>query len=159
MNEISVLVLENFDFQFELPDCENIIISTINPRKIKGFKNLIIGALDFEEYLLHDNKHQNITQSFNIFLKFGNLPELINVDEHKRIHRLQEIIELQCKDNTKYEIFKILVDNIDEKKSLFQLLHTKFEFLVHLKSFLLHFQSSLTSMNLSFLLEYLNYQF
>ena len=124
MNEISVLVLENFDFQFELPDCENIIISTINPRKIKGFKNLIIGALDFEEYLLHDNKHQNITQSFNIFLKFGNLPELINVDEHKRIHRLQEIIELQCKDNTQYEIFKILVENIDEKKSLFQLFNS-----------------------------------
>ena len=26
-NEIIVLVLENFDFQFELPPCENIIIS------------------------------------------------------------------------------------------------------------------------------------
>ena len=29
MNEIIVLVLENFNFQFELPNCENIIISTI----------------------------------------------------------------------------------------------------------------------------------
>jgi uncharacterized protein len=87
MNEIIVLVLENFNFQFELPNCENIIISTIYPKKIKGFKNLIISALDFEEYLLHDNKHQNITQSFNTFLKYGNLPELINIDEKKRNHR------------------------------------------------------------------------
>lgn len=121
MNEIIVLVIENFDFSFDLPSCENIILSTQIPIQIKGFKNLIISALDFEEYLLHDNKHQNITQSFNSFLKFGNLSEIINYDEHKKIHRLQEIIELQCKDITQYEIFKILIENIDEKKSLFQL--------------------------------------
>ena len=121
MNEIIVLVIENFDFSFELPPCENIIISSQIPIHVKGFKNLIISALDFEEYLLHDNKHQNITQSFNSFLKFGNLSEIINYDEHKKIHRLQEIIELQCKDVTQYEIFKILIENIDEKKSLFQL--------------------------------------
>ena len=124
MNEISVLVIENFDFSFELPYCENIIISTQIPTQVKGFKNLTISALDFEEYLLHDNKHQNIIQSFNSFLKFGNLSEIINYDEHKKIHRLQEIIELQCKDETQYQIFKILIENIDEKKSLFQLFNT-----------------------------------
>ena len=124
MNEISVLVIENFDFSFELPYCENIIISTQIPTQVKGFRNLTISALDFEEYLLHDNKHQNITQSFNSFLKFGNLSEIINYDEHKKIHRLQEIIELQCKDETQYQIFKILIENIDEKKSLFQLFNT-----------------------------------
>ena len=121
MNEISVLVLENFDFSFELPPCENIIISTKTPINLKGYKNIIISALDFEEYLLHDNRHQNITQSFNSFLKFGNIPELINYEDHKKINRLQEIIELQCKNETQYEIFKILIENIDEKKSLFQL--------------------------------------
>ena len=124
MNEILVLVIENFDFSFELPYCENIIISTQIPTQVKGFKNLTISALDFEEYLLHDNKHQNIIQSFNSFLKFGNLSEIINYDEHKKIHRLQEIIELQCKDETQYQIFKILIENIDEKKSLFQLFNT-----------------------------------
>ena len=121
MNEITVLVIENYNFQFELPSCEYIIISMIKPDKIKGFKNLIIGALDFEEYLLHDNKHQNITQSFNSFLKFGNLPELINIDELKKIQRLQEIFKLLCKDETEFHILKILIENIDEKKSLFQL--------------------------------------
>ena len=121
MNEISVLVLENFDFSFELPPCENIIISTKTPINLKGYKNIIISALDFEEYLLHDNRHQNITQSFNSFLKFGNIPELINYEDHKKINRLQEIFELQCKNETQYEIFKILIENIDEKKSLFQL--------------------------------------
>lgn len=124
MNEITVLVLENFDFDFELPTCQNIIISTKTPLNLKGFKNIIISALDFEEYLLHDNRHQNITQSFNSFLKFGNIPELINYEDHKKINRLQEIIELQCKNETQYEILKILIENIDEKKSLFQLFNT-----------------------------------
>ena len=124
MNEITVLVLENLDFDFELPSCENIIIPTKTPINLKGFKNIIISALDFEEYLLHDNRHQNITQSFNSFLKFGNIPELINYEDHKKINRLQEIIELQCKNETQYEIFKILIENIDEKKSLFQLFNT-----------------------------------
>ena len=118
---ITVLILENFDFSFEIPECEYIIISATNPKEIDGFSKLIIYALDFEEYLLHDNKHQNITQSFNSFFKFGNLPELINIDEYKKINRLQEIISLQCKDETQYEVFKILHENIDEQKSLFQL--------------------------------------
>lgn len=123
-NEITVLILENFDFSFDLPECENIIISSSNAKKIEDFEYLTISALDFEEYLLHDNKHQNITQSFNVFFKFGNLPELINVEEHKKINRLQEIIKLQCKDETQYEIFKILLENLDEKKSLFQLFNS-----------------------------------
>ena len=123
-NEIILLILENFDFSFEIPKCENIIISSSNPKEIEGFENLTVCALDFEEYLLHDNKHQNITQSFNVFFKFGNLPELINIDEYKKINRLQEIINLQCKDETQYEIFKILLENIDQKKSLFQLFNS-----------------------------------
>lgn len=121
MNEILVLVMENFDFSFEIPNCKNIIISSKIEKKIRGFENIVLNALDFEEYLLHDNKHQNITQSFNSFLKFGNLPELINIDELKKIQRLQEIFKLLCKDETEFHILKILIENIDEKKSLFQL--------------------------------------
>ena len=34
------------------------------------------------------------------------------ISHHKKINRLQEIIELQCKDETQYEIFKILIENI-----------------------------------------------
>ena len=107
--------MENFDFQFDLPNCENIIVSTQKNIYIENFEILTLNALDFEEYLLHDNKHQNITQSFNSFLKFGNLPELINLDEYKKLQRLQEILKLQCNDETEFKILKILIENIDEK--------------------------------------------
>ncbi len=124
INKIIVLILENFNFDFEIPYCENIIISSNIDKKIRGYKNISIKALDFEEYLLHDNKHQNITQSFNSFFKYGNLSEIINVDEHKKIQRIQEIIKLQSKNETEFQILKILFESIDEKKSLLQLFNT-----------------------------------
>lgn len=120
-NQIKVLVLENFDFDFEIPYCDNIIITSKLNKKLRGFKNLEVFPLDFEEYLLHDNKHQNPIQSFNFFLKYGNLPEIINIDEYKKITRLQELLKLQSNDLTKEEILKILCENCDEKKSLLQL--------------------------------------
>lgn len=120
-NQIKVLVLENIKTVFSLPKCEYIIISSLKNLDISGFSKIGLKALDFEEYLLFDNKHQNTTQSFNSFFKYGNLPETVFIDEHKRIKRVQEIAVLNTKDLTDYEIFKILVENIDEKKSIFQL--------------------------------------
>ncbi len=117
---ITILILENFSFDMAIPNCENIIISTNLDIKLDCFENITLYALDFEEYLLHDHKHQNITQSFNSFLKYGNLPEIINIEEYKKIQRLQEILKLNTKDSTQYEILKILIENIDEKKSLLQ---------------------------------------
>lgn len=119
--KIKVLVLENFDFSFELPYCDNIIITSNLYKKLRGYKNIFLKALDFEEYLLHDTRHQNTTVSFNNFLKYGNLSETVNIEENKKIQRLQEILNLQTKDETEFEILKILIENIDEKKSIFQL--------------------------------------
>lgn len=123
-NEIKVLVLENFDYSFEIPKCDSIIISSLENKKLFGFRSLQIMPLDFEEFLLHDNRHQNTTNSFNYFLKYGNLPETINNDEHKKLLRLQEILELYCNDTTQREILKLLILAVDEKKSINQLYTT-----------------------------------
>ena len=121
LKDIKVLVLENFNNQCKIPNCENIILTSQKNIEYKNFKKIELFALDFEEYLLFDNKHQNITQSFNNFLKYGNLPLSINTEEHKKISKMQDIIKMNSKDDTSYEILKILIENIDEKKSIFQL--------------------------------------
>ena len=121
LKDIKVLVLENFNNECKIPNCENIILTSQKNIEYKNFKKIELFALDFEEYLLFDNKHQNITQSFNNFLKYGNLPLSINTEEHKKISKLQDIIKMNSKDDTSYEILKILIENIDEKKSIFQL--------------------------------------
>jgi len=121
---IKVLVIENFDFDFELPLCQSIIISTNKNDTLLGFKKLYLQALDFEEYILHDNKHQNITNSFNTFFKYGNLPEIISYDDSNKLRRTQEVLRLFCKDSTELRIMLLLFLNIDEKKSIYQLFST-----------------------------------
>lgn len=120
-NSIKVLILENFDFDFDFPLCDSVIITTSLNTNLKGFKQLQLHALDFEEFLLHDNRHQTITHSFNTFLKYGNLPLLIAQEENKKIKRAQEALFYFCQNHSTVEIFKILVHHIDEKRSLREL--------------------------------------
>lgn len=118
---IKVLVLENYEFDFEFPLIDSVIITTSVIKNLKGFKNVWLNALDFEEFLLHDNKHQNITHSFNHFFKYGNLPEILSIDESKKIKHLQDILKTFACNASHLEILRILFDAIDEKKSLNQL--------------------------------------
>lgn len=120
-NSIKVLVLENFNFSFDIPSCDSIIVSSYEKKQIKGYKTLFLTPLDFEEYLLHENKNQNITQSFNTFLKHGNLPSCVNLSEYKLTIELQNRLKLFTYDETSFKILKMLFENIDEKKSLNQL--------------------------------------
>ena len=122
-NDISTIAVENYNFEFDIPNCNIIVISGENIH-MKGFENLKVNALDFEEFLLHDKKHNNILSSFNYFLKYGNLPELIAIEENKKASRVQEIIKLYAQNNTEYEILKLLLRSLGEKKSVYQLFNT-----------------------------------
>ena len=82
---VEVLILENFDHQCKIPDCTNIILTSQKNIIYENFEKINLYALDFEEYLLFDSKHQNITQSFNSFLKYGNLALSITTEEHKKL--------------------------------------------------------------------------
>ncbi|HJE02689.1 MAG TPA: ATP-binding protein [Aliarcobacter thereius] len=123
-HNISILVLDNFPYKYFPLNCENIVISSHKDINIEGFSKIYLGNLDFEEYLLFDNKQLNITSSFNSFLKFGSFAETIFLEENKRVQRVQEIIKQELKDNTEFMAFKLLLENIDEKKSIFQLFNS-----------------------------------
>ena len=120
-NKIKVIVLENYEFDFKIPFCDSVIISSKKIETLKGYKNLVLSPLDFEEYLLHDKKNQNITHNFNSFLKFGNLPQTLQTPDFKVYNELQNLVKNIAQNKTSEEILKILFLNIDEKKSLNQL--------------------------------------
>ncbi|WP_321314569.1 AAA family ATPase [Halarcobacter sp.] len=120
-NNIKVIVLENFSFDIKIPFCDSVIITSKLQKDIKGYKTIKVSPLDFEEYLLHDKRNQNITHNFNSFLKYGNLPQTLQTAEFKIYKELQNIIKIISEDKTSEEILKILIFNIDEKKSLNQL--------------------------------------
>lgn len=120
-NKIKVIVLENYEFDFKIPYCDSVIITSKNSMDLKGYKKLFLSPLDFEEYLLHDKKNQNTTQSFNTFLKFGNLPSTVQTFDFNIFLNLQDLIKIINDSKTSQEILKMLFLNIDEKKSLNQL--------------------------------------
>jgi predicted AAA+ superfamily ATPase len=120
-HNIEAIALENYNFQCKLPICNSIIISSNHIQKIDNFKSLLVMPLDFEEYILHYPKLQSTTNSFNTFLKYGNLPGLIDYSDEKKITRMQEIIKLYSKNQTQLEVLKILFKSLGEKRSIFQL--------------------------------------
>ncbi|MEA3512955.1 MAG: AAA family ATPase, partial [Campylobacterota bacterium] len=123
-NNITVLVLENFKFDIKLPKVTNTIITTKMKFKLDNFSTIYLEPLDFEEYLLFDTKHQNISNSFNSFLKHGNLAEVIEYPENKKYQRNYEICKLYCEDKVELEILFLLIKSSSEKKSIFQLFNS-----------------------------------
>ena len=121
INGIEILILENYKFNLDLPKVTTTIITTPIPTNIDGFSTLYLPPLDFEEFILFDTKHQNTSNSFNSFLKFGNCPEIIDFSESKKAKRNYEICKLHCENNLQFEILFLLVKSAGESKSIFQL--------------------------------------
>ncbi|MEA3354272.1 MAG: ATP-binding protein [Campylobacterota bacterium] len=120
-NTIEMIILENFEFDFDLPKVTSIIISTDHPKILEGFETILVEPLDFEEYLLFDTKHQNTSYSFNSFLKYGTFPEIIEFSEQKKHKRNYEICQLYCKDQTDLEILFLAIKSSSQIKSVYQL--------------------------------------
>ncbi len=127
--DIEILALDNCnnfpeDFFKNIAHLKSIVISSTSDISIENFRNITLIPLDFEEYILFDNKHQNTTNSFNSFLKFGNLPEIVEFTETKQLQRNQEILKLITNNSLEFEVLKLFLKSSGELKSVFQLFNT-----------------------------------
>jgi hypothetical protein len=121
LKDIKVLVIENYDYSFVLPKVSSIILSVNIYKQIKQFSLLKLMPLDFEEYLSFDTKQLNITNSFNSFLKYGNIAQIINFKDINKQNRNKEILQLSILNETKYDILKLLIKNSGQIKSTYLL--------------------------------------
>lgn len=120
-NKIELLVIDNFKNTFSIPKAKKIIITTDKYYDIAKFKTLFLKPLFFEEFLLFDKKHQNITASFNYFLKFGNLPQSPQVPDFYKMLNLQECIKLIANDKSELLFLKKILASASTVKSVYQL--------------------------------------
>lgn len=120
-NKIKICVIENYTEGFPIPNVEEIILSSIYYIPLENFTPLKVMPLDFEEYLLFDTKHQNTTNSFNSFLKYGNIPEIIEYKDYKKSIRNKELIKLYDRNINIIEILKLCIKSSGELKSPFWL--------------------------------------
>lgn len=121
LKNIEILIIENFDYSFSLPIVPSIILSCPYYNNIGGFTLLKVMPLDFEEYLSFDIKHQNTTNSFNSFLKYGNISQLINFKDTNKQNRNKEIIKLSYLNETQNKIYELFIKNSSQIKSPFWL--------------------------------------
>lgn len=123
-HQIKIVALENYDFQCEIPKCDEIILSSNTIDSLNSFQSLLVMPLDFEEFVLHNHKQQNITHSFNTFLKYGNIPGLLDFSDDKKILRMQELLRINTQNQTQLEVLKMLLSSLGEKRSVFQMFNT-----------------------------------
>lgn len=119
---LRLLVIEGFDFSFSLPNCEEIILSTSSLHvSIKDFENLTLYPVDFEEFIAFDRRHFNIEHLFNLFANQGTFPQIVLTNELDAKKELQNLIKLALPNQTKFSIYKKLVELQSTKISLFQI--------------------------------------
>ncbi|NOX14757.1 MAG: ATP-binding protein [Epsilonproteobacteria bacterium] len=119
---IKILVLDNFDFSFTLPKCDEIIITTdIKSEQLDGFYKASIYPLDFEEFIAFDQKHFNIEQLFNIFSNKGGLPEVVLYAEENIHIKMQKLVKEIFANQKEFLIFKKFCELQSTKISLYQI--------------------------------------
>ena len=116
---ISLLVLDNFDFSFSVPKLDEVIITTQKDVKIEGFKNRSIYPLDFEEFLAFGKNRIDIESSFNDFAVCGTYPIMAQTPRERLIQGFQNLISLMIQDKIQMSIFKALSLSQGEKISPF----------------------------------------
>jgi predicted AAA+ superfamily ATPase len=116
---IKILVIENFDSSFELPNVEEIILTC--KEKVDGFEVLTLYPLDFEEFISFDARHSNIEHIFQIYANTGSYPQVI-LNSSNSVHwSMQEMLHVMISDATEFEIFKKFSEAQSSKISLFQI--------------------------------------
>ncbi len=118
-NPIKILVIENFDSSFELPDTEEIILTCRD--SLDGFDTITLFPLDFEEFISFDARHSNIEHIFQIYANTGSYPQVV-LNSSNSVHwSMQEMLTVMIDDKIEFEIFKKLSEAQSSKISLYQI--------------------------------------
>ncbi len=118
---LKLLVLENFDFSFDIPKCDEIIISTDKYKKIEGFSFINFYPLDFEEYIAFDKTHSKIENIFNAYANSGTYPQIALSSEIDKIKYLQLLSHSMTKDEKQFAILKTFSSYQAQIVSLYQI--------------------------------------
>jgi len=117
---IKLFVLDNFDFSFDVPDCDEIVISSSLPHNLKGFSIINFYPLDFEEYIAFEKIHSKIENIFNAYANDGTYPCISLTSEINKVKYLQYLACAITKDKKQFEILKEFSLYQAQSISLFQ---------------------------------------
>lgn len=105
-NDITLLVLENFDFSFKIPNCTEVIITTCAPRTLEGFKRQTLYPLDFEEFIAFEKRQLDVEAIFNDYATWGTYPSVILSAKENFTKIFQDHIRLICDNELEFTILR-----------------------------------------------------
>ncbi len=120
-HKIILLIFENFNFSFQIPKCERIIITTNTYIHIDGYSSKQFFPLDFEEYIAFDRKQTGIEQIFNSYANFGTYPQVALSNNTNKTMLIQSILSCILKNKKELEIFKNIVPYQGRRISLYEI--------------------------------------
>jgi len=105
-NDIQLLVLENFDFSFKIPDCQEVIVTTHTTQTLKDFTTQTLYPLDFEEFIAFEKRQINVEAIFNDFADLGTFPAVVLSQKENHTKYFQDHIRLMCDTPLEFTILK-----------------------------------------------------
>lgn len=124
-----LLILDNIPHDFannfpNLPNIANIITISESSANLRGFEQLEILPLNFEEFISFDAQELNLKELFEKFIKFGNLPIMLNsqylsLRDFAKLEAKQKMLIAIMRENM--DIFLELVRFQSSPVSIFQL--------------------------------------
>ncbi len=105
-HRINLLVLENFDFSFKIPLCNEVIITTTTARALEGFVTQTLYPLDFEEFIAFEKRQLNTQSIFNDYATWGTYPAVILSSKENFTKLFQDHIRLMCDSPLEFTILR-----------------------------------------------------
>ena len=119
-----LLILDNIPRDFannftNLPKGANIITISESNADLHGFQSVEILPLNFEEFISFDTQDLNLKELFEKFIRFGNLPAMMNLRDSQKFEAKQKMLVSIMGENM--DIFLELMRFQSSPVSVFQL--------------------------------------
>jgi len=120
---IRLLVLENFGFFFDIPECEEVIITTTETMSLPGFTDEILYPLDFEEFLSFDRQRSAETV-FSHYADIGTFPVMLQSGHVGEIESYQNLLKQWYYDPLELVMLKLFAMHQGHSVTTFGLFNT-----------------------------------
>lgn len=107
-NSIKTLIIDNYYYNFELPQNRTLILSSEYEERMEGFEKIELKGLDFEEFISFQKTKEEPSSLFGSYVKNGVLPELATLGDFVLIKRAQEIPKLITASPQEEDILRFL---------------------------------------------------
>ena len=110
-NGIEVVVIDNWDgHPYIYSDTVQQICISRMPFEKEGFISVYVPPLDFEEYILFEHSQASqITHTFNNFIKYGTIPQIIRTNHDLKTNHIQSLLNEVFESSAERAVFVFLL--------------------------------------------------